>query len=136
MQRLLFEGNPKAHKDLEMTLSIKDGAYAEWYDLSNNELKIHFQVSNIALKKTVKAFELYIYAKDVWGNKLYGDDIYYWTTTKTVAPGKTIYSDYITIPGRSNISKVSCGIHQIAYTDGTTYTVPENRIEYATWTIK
>lgn len=142
MQQMLFEGNPKpyshqpaSYSDPKMVLYIKNGAYAEWKNLSNDKMSIHFQVSNKGKKKTVKAFELYVYAEDVWGNELYGNNVYYATTTKKVAPGKTVYSDYITIPKRSSIATVSCGIHKVAYTDGTTYTVPKDQIDYATWTI-
>lgn len=134
-QQYLFEGRPPKTSDPKMVLYFKNGSYAEWEYLNGNKLKIHFQVTNKGKEKTVKAFELYVYAEDVWGNELYGNNVYYATTTKKVAPGKTVYSDYITIPKRSSIATVKCGIHKVAYTDGTTYTVPETQIDYATWTI-
>lgn len=136
-QQLLFDGNPPMYKDPDMCLLFPFGnAYAEWDNLSGDKLKIHFQVTNIAKKKTVKAFELYVYATDVWGDKIYGTTYYYGTTTKNVSPGKTVYSDYLTIPDRSKINDVYCGIHKVAYTDGSTYTVPDYQIDYCSWNIK
>ena len=133
LQQFLFSGKAPKYKDFDASLEIKNGAYAEWYDLNGNMLKIHFQVTNQARKKTVKAFELYVYATDVWGNKIYGSKIYKWTTTKNVSPGKTTYSDYITIPNRNVINEVYCGINKVAYTDGTVYTYPY--VDYASWSI-
>lgn len=134
-QVLLFDGKPKRYTEPEMVLSIQDGAYAEWIYLQGDALKIHFQVTNIGKQKKVKAFELYVYAKDIWGNEIYGEDmVYYATTTKEVKPGETVYSDYLVIPNRSQIDKIFCAIHQVAYTDGSIYTVPAGKIEYAEWT--
>ena len=132
---LLFEGQPKQFKDIDQALHFKFGsAYAEWYDLSGDKLKIHFQVTNRAKKKTVKAFELCVYATDIWGNRIYGTQLYIWTTTKNVSPGKSVYSDYITIPYRSDIKEVYCGINKIACTDGTVYTYPS--VDYSCWEIR
>ena len=135
MQYLLFEGQPKAYTDPEMALSFPNNAYAEWNYPGGDKLKIHFQVKNTAKVRTVKAFELYVYAEDVWGNDLYDDYVYYDTTTRTVKPGDTVYSDYMTIPDADDISTVYCAIHKVAYTDGTTYTVQESKMHYVSWTI-
>ena len=82
----------------------------------------------------MKAFELYMYAIDVWGDAIYGEDmVYYATTTTTVAPGKTVYSDYITMPNRSQIDQIYVGISKVIYTDGTV--VEADNIEYSSWTI-
>lgn len=129
--QLLYHGDPIPYEDSDMVLEILEEAYAEWETLSGDKLKIHFEVSNTGRQKTVKAFELFVYAEDVWGNKIYGDNVYYDTTEKEVTPGATIYSDYFVIPDASEISKIYCGIHKVAYTDGTTYTVKD--VEYCYW---
>ena len=51
------------------------------------------KVTNTAKRKTIKAFEMYMYAVDVWGDPIYGEDmVYYGTTEKTVSPGQTVYT--------------------------------------------
>lgn len=118
----------------EITLYIKDGAYATWEYLSNDKLGIKFEVTNQEYGKTVKAFELYVYATDAWGDKIYDDNVYYGTTTREVAPGKTVYSDRFVIPDQREICNVYCGIHKIMYTDGTIKTI--NSVDYSVWELK
>lgn len=116
------------------TLYIKDGAYATWEYISGDMLSVKFQVTNREYGRTVKAFELYVYAKDIWGNCIYGEDIvYYGTTKKEVRAGETVYSDSFVIPDRSSISEVVCGIHKVLYSDDKSVTV--NDVDYCTWTI-
>jgi len=133
MQRKLYGGAPK-YKEPDIALHILNGAYAGWNYLDNDRLEIRFEVTNISQSRTVKAFELYVYAEDVWGDKIYGEDmVYYGTTTKNVGPGETVYSDYMRISDRSQISKVYCGINKIAYTDGSIKNM--DKVEYACWEI-
>lgn len=92
--------------------------YMQWQSLDNNRLKVRFKVTNESSTKTVKAFELYVYAEDVWGERLYGDTaVYTGTTEKKIKPGETVYSDYIVIPDRRSISTICCRISRIAFTD-------------------
>lgn len=107
-------------------------AYANWNSLSNDILSVRFQVTNHTYGRTVKAFELYVYATNAWGTNIYGNSVYYETTNRTVAPGSTVYSDYINIPNRSQIYTIYCGIHKILYEDGTSVTL--DNVEYTTWT--
>ncbi len=116
------------------TLYIKNGAYATWDSLSNDKFQIKFEVTNRDYGRTVKAFELYVYAEDPWGKKIYGDSVYYGTTARNVNPGSTVYSDNFVIPNRSQIYKVYCGIHKILYADGSTVTIPN--VDYSYWTVK
>lgn len=135
-QRLMYDGNPASFQDPAMALYIKDDAYAEWYNLSGDKIQIHFQVTNKAKHKTVKAFELYAYATNVWGNRIYGTTtVYYWTTTKNVKPGATVYSDYVTMPDRSEINTIYCGISRIIYTDGSIETLEDDEVDYSAWSI-
>ncbi len=117
-----------------VTLYFPNGSMAEWEDLKNNKLRIRFQVSNYNSGLQIKAFELYAYATDVWGNNIYNGNVYYWTTNKNVKSGGKIYSDYVTLPNRNNISKVYCGIHKIMYSNGEI--VELDNIDYASWTYK
>ena len=138
---VLFDGNPKPFEDIGMTLTIKKGAQAEWTNLEGDKLKIRFQVTNTAKKKSIKAFELFVHARDTRGNEIYGKTVYNLNvhrgpTVKNVSPGQTGYSDYISLPNRSEISEVYCGIYQVTYTDGTTYTTPKQSIGYSWWKIK
>ncbi len=90
-------------------LRFADGNNANWEFLSNDKMKIRFKME--ARFYDVLAYELYLYAEDVWGNKIYGDDVYYyWTTQKTIRKGKTDWSDYCTIPNRSKVYNIYCGI--------------------------
>jgi len=116
-----------------VTLFFDDGAYATWEYLSGDKLSFKAQVTNREYGKTVKTFELYVYATDAWGNDIYGDYVYYGTTTKNVSPGSTVYSDSLVIPDRSKIYNVYCGIHKILYDDGTSVTIDD--INYCYWTI-
>lgn len=114
-------------------VSLINGAYASWEYLSGDKLSFKVQVTNEDYGKTVEAFELYVYATDAWGNDIYGDYIYYGTTTKNVSPGSTVYSDSLVIPDRSKIYNVYCGIHKILYDDGTSVTIDD--INYCYWTV-
>lgn len=109
-------------------------AYASWDFISNNQLRIKFQVTNSCLSQTVKAFEIYVYATDVWGNILYGDSVYYMTTTKNVNPGAVVYTDNIVIPQANSIKRVYCGIHKVLYEDGSVATA--KTVDYDYWDVK
>ncbi|GHU83259.1 hypothetical protein FACS1894196_2840 [Clostridia bacterium] len=129
---------PTAQPKTARTLVIPEGAYADWELVSRNKnMKFRISVRNTDAKKTVRAFELYLYATDVWGETVYGaDQVYYWTTTKNIKPGSTVKSDYTTVSYSSDIQSVHVGIHRVIYTDGTSYTVPDEDIVYDQWDIK
>ncbi len=116
------------------TLYMDYDTYATWDDASNNKLKIRFQVKNMETAKKVSAFELYVYAENAWGSRIYGSNqIYKWTTTREVGPGKKVYSDYVLLPNRNEIFNVHCGIHKIRYEDGSVVTIDD--VDYWYWTI-
>ena len=105
--------------------------YMQWQSLDNNRLKVRVKVTNESGTKTVKAFELYVYAEDVWGERLYGDTtVYTGTTEKKIKPGETVYSDYIVIPERRSISTIYCRISRIAFTDGIVREYSSDEKEY------
>ena len=105
--------------------------YMQWQSLDNNRLKVRVKVTNESSNKTVKAFELYVYAEDVWGERLYGDTtVYPGTTEKKIKPGETVYSDYIVIPERRSISTIYCRISRIAFIDGTVREYSSDEKEY------
>lgn len=106
-------------------LVIPEGGRVSW-ESSGSKLNVRFQVKNESATRTVKAFELYVYTTDVWGDPIYGENIvYYGTTTRTVKPGETVYSSAITIPDRTSINRIYYGIHRMIYTDDTTVVVDE-----------
>jgi hypothetical protein len=128
----LYGGKATAFPDPAFALRIDSG---EWNFLSGDMLAMRVSVKNIAKRKTVEAFELYLYATDAWGYLVYGNDmVYYATTTTEVAPGMTAYSDYMTVPNASSISNVYVGIYEIVYEDGTVETA--SNVDYLYWTIK
>lgn len=98
------------------------GNRAEWnWDSDSSDyLNIHMQVSNVSRTRTVTAFEIVLYAEDVWGNKIYGENtVYSMTTQKTIGPGEAVYSDYAMLPNRRNIYKVYAAVRKARLSDGT-----------------
>lgn len=131
---LLYSGKGKAYVDPEFALEIFSGASINWKAIDNDQLKIRVQVRNASRYREVKAFEIYMYATDVWGERIYGENwIYYETTNKKVAPGETVYSTYFVVPDFSRIDQVHFGIHRIAYSDGST--VEADSIDYWYWSL-
>ena len=117
-------------------LQFVDNARGTWQKLSGDKMKARFTVTNPSeATKTVKAFELYLYATDVWGDRIYGDSVYYWTTKKNIAPGKSAYSDYCTIPDRSDVDQLHVAIKKFVYTDGTIVEIEEKDLNYWKWTV-
>ena len=134
MQEKLFSSSAKAVQEPWVPLTIRDGANGTWMKLKGDKIKFRVQVTNVSRNRTVKAFEIYMYAVDVWGDRIYGSDtVYYGTTTKKVAPGKTVYCDYFVMPNRSRINKVYVGVKKVVFTDGT---IRENSsVDYTSWTL-
>ena len=108
--------------------------YARWDFLSNDRLGISFELTNKEYGAPIRAVELYVYATDIWGKKIYGESVYYSTTEKNIEPGKSIYSERVIIPDRSKISQVYCGVHKIRFSDGETKTY--DKVNYSSWNIK
>ena len=118
-----------------LELGFFEGAYAEWEDVGNDMFKLRVQVRNNSSFESIKAFELYMYATDVYGDRIYGEDQVYYETTKTVVgPREVVYSDYFTVPGRREADRVYIGVHRIVYSDGTV--VEASKIDYWYWTLE
>ena len=116
-------------------LVIPAGGNGQWKEASGDKLQMRVQVKNESRRRTVEAFKLYIYTEDIWGDRdPQGTGVYYSTTVKDVKPGKTAYSDYFVVPGRSMIDKVHVGVKQIRYDDGTVEEVPDYDVDYFWWT--
>lgn len=135
MQKVLFGSSAKYFTEPYYGLVIPPNGYGQWEKVSNNRMNMRVKVKNITRTKTIKAFELYMYATDIYGDRIYGEDIIYRaTTTKKISPGSTVYSDYMTLPNRNQIDQVHVAIKRIVYTDGT---VRENfSPDYFYWNIK
>ncbi|NLF26392.1 MAG: peptidoglycan-binding protein [Clostridiales bacterium] len=135
VQERLFGGSAQPYAEPSFSLELFTGSNGQWENLSGDKLKMRVQVRNVAKHRTVKAFELYMYATDIWGERIYGENqVYYRTTTKNVGPGKTVYSDYMVIPNRSQIDKVYVGISKIVYSNG--YVEEASSVEYWNWEIR
>lgn len=133
MLELMYSSYATPYQEPWVPLIFQDGAWAEWRNVKNDQLGFHAKVTNTSRTHTVKAFEMYMYATDVWGDRIYGEDIYRGTTSKTIKPGKSVYSDYFLLPNRSRIAKVWCGIKKVIFDDGT---IRENdTVDYTSWTI-
>ena len=110
-------------------LAITDDSNGQWKNRSGNKLDFRIRLTNTSKKKTVKAFELYFYIVDVFGDRLM-DGYYYDTTTKKIKPEQSAYCDYIRLPYRNEISRVYCGIKRIVYTDDTIVTYDTVNFRY------
>lgn len=110
--------------------------YASWKKLDGNKLRFGAKLYNHSDNLTLKAVELYFYATDVWGERIYGNTTVYIIESKLkLAPGKKSYPDFIALPNRDRISTVSCGIKRLAYTNGTIVEYDNSDIEYQHWSI-
>lgn len=95
-------------------------SYYKKYD--DNKIGFSVKIRN-DYNKSIKAIELYMYATDVWGERLYGETTYYYKTTKkTVKSGSWMSSDYMVMPKRSKIDRIYVAVHRIAFADGTSKT--------------
>lgn len=131
---LLYGGTATPYRDPEMTLRIEFTAAPRIDKLTTDRADIRFQVENIARIKKIIAFELYIEAYDVWGQKV-GESMNL-STAKSIQPLSSGWSACITVEGFSNIANVSCALHKVAYSDGTVYIVPESQMEYVKWNVQ
>ena len=126
---------PTPRPEGKYMLVIPAGGNGQWKEASGDKLQMRVQVKNESRRRTVEAFKLYIYTEDIWGDRdPQGTGVYYSTTVKDVKPGKTAYSDYFVVPGRSMIDKVHVGVKQIRYDDGTVEEVPDYDVDYFWWT--
>lgn len=115
-------------------LVLPDGGWGEWKFTGNNKLQMRVKVENESPTKVVKAFEIYMYATDVWNEPIYGKDyVYYETTEKRIEPLETAMSAYVTMPNANKIDRVYAGVHRVVYTDGTVEEA--DVVEYSYWDI-
>ena len=114
------------------TMTLSMGKHSSRQEIpEKNQVKIKFEVTNSPLARTVKSFEIYVYAEDVNNKKLYGTSVYHATTMRNVKAEQTVFSDYFTLPDRNKIKYVYCGIHSVTYQDGSSITIPDEQIEYS-----
>ena len=121
-----------ARRDTSCPLDIPDGARGEWKYLSGNRLNMRVKLTNTS-RKVVKAYEVYMYATDVWGKKIYGNTVYYATTRRKIQPGKSAFTNYMTLPDRSNIGQVWVGVNKVLYEDGSVWQA--SKVDYRYWDI-
>ncbi len=109
--------------------------YARWQPQGSDQLSVTFELINADYGLWIDAVELYVYATDSWGNKIYGSTIYNGTTNKDIGPGQKLYSDRILLPNRSRISKIYCGVHKIKFF-GDDFGVKTYTVDYYEWSYK
>ena len=124
--------------DVPLAVSPRANAEWRWESDSSDVLDLRVQVSNYSRKKTVTAYELYIFAEDLWGNKVFGDTVKIRATFEnTINPGETIYSGHMYLPERKKISRFYAAVKRVKLSDGT---ICENYIldesDYTYWDIK
>lgn len=120
VQEKLFASDAKYYTEPYVPLTMPQGARGEWKKISGNKLKFRVKVTNVSKTKTVKAFELYVYAVDIWGDRINGENTYYYdTTTKKIKPGESAFCDYFILPNRSEINRIYVGVKKAVFTDGT-----------------
>lgn len=130
---MLNSKDAKRYQEPYVPLTIEYSSTGQWRNASGGERGFRFQVTNKSRTHTVKAFEIYYYTENVWGDRI-DSGVYTYTDSHRVAPGKTLYTDYVSLPKRSQISKACAGIHKVIFTDGT---VRENTsVSYSSWIIK
>lgn len=116
-------------------LVLQPGAHGKWSRLDNDRMKAHFTVANTS-DKTVKSFEMRVYATDDRGMRIYGESTYfYWTTKKEIAPGETASSDECTLPDCSRIARLYAAVKKVAYTDGTQQETDDGALNYVDWRV-
>lgn len=116
-------------------LVLPRGGNGQWKEASGDKLQMRVQVKNESRRRTVEAFKLHIYSTDIWGERDPEEGVVYTSTTiKDVKPGKTAYSDYFVLPGRSMIDRVYVGVKQMRYSDGTVEEIPDYEVDYVYWT--
>lgn len=123
---------PTPKPEGRIMLVIPSGGNGQWKELSGDRMQMRVEVTNESRYRTVEAFELYIYTENVWGDRDPEEGtVYTVTTVKDVRPGKTVYSDYFTLPNRSEIDRVYVGVKKMRYDDGTTEEVYD--VDYFYW---
>lgn len=122
VNRKYLSASNTPYQEPAVPIGMAVNSYGEWKweDDRSDYLSIHMEVTNFSRTRSVSAFEIQVYAEDVWGKRIYGEKtVYTHTTIKNVKPGETVYSDYITIPNRSRIFKVYAAVTKARLSDGT-----------------
>ena len=95
-----------------------------WEEIDDDKVTLCFDVCNATYGIPVESFELYLYATDSTGSRIYGSDYEFnRTTVRAVDPGRTIQSDKFVLPRWSQVSRVYCKISRVKLSDGTTVTL-------------
>lgn len=131
---LLYETDAEPYQEPENVLFVDRNVRPRIENITNKRAKVSFQVTSIARLKQVKAFELYVYALDVWGQPV-GERLSI-STTRNIKPAESVRSSIIILENSNKVASVHCAIHKVAYEDGTVYTVPESQIQYVSWDVR
>ena len=113
--------SPTPRPRTETALSLQT---LHWDTIEDDKATLSFDVRNESYGLAVDSFELYLYATDVSGNRLYGSTYEFnRTTNKPVDPGRTVRSDKFILPQWSKVCKIYCRICKVRLTDGKVVTL-------------
>lgn len=127
MVRVTPSPSPVPRVDTTITLGTM-----HWETTGDDRAAVSFDVINGSQSTTVESFELYLYATDAAGSRLYGDTYEFNRTTGTVlAPGKTVRSDKFVLPQWSRVYTVCCKIYRITLSNGSVITLDSKYDSYA-----
>ena len=109
---------PTPKPQIETALSLET---MHWETTDDNKAVVSFDVRNAPYGTSVASFEIYLYATDSFGNRIYGEDYEFnRTTEKDVDPGRTVRSDKFILPQWSKVCSIYCKIYRVKLTDGST----------------
>ncbi|MHC1787569.1 MAG: trypsin-like peptidase domain-containing protein [Christensenellales bacterium] len=98
------------------------------------------KIVNVSDRKTVDGFTLIYYCTDVYGEKLFFDNSTDYTSiytyTKTIKPGQSTYPGKVSLNlYGSGIKRIYVAISRIHTTDGRTYDIQDDQLNYYYWTV-
>lgn len=118
------------HKNV---IAITDKSQGKW-NVSGDNFSIQFSVENISESDTVIAFELLVVPLNPWGEPVDYIDTYRLVTMKTIAPGKTGFSEKLSLSHRSETYKIAVGIHRVLLEGEIYYEIAPEDMDWWTWT--
>lgn len=137
MQAHLFGGSAEPWSSKDDSACIHSSSQGQWQYLSGDRINVRFEVTNTSASESVKAFELYVYAEDVWGDRIWGETtVYRWTTETTIRPCETAYSSYVTLSDKSDIYKLHVAVKRVRFSDGSMVEIDDSDLDYFNWTIE
>ena len=124
--------------DNGMALGFPDVSNMEWISRPGDYMDVHVQVHNYSNSKTVSSFTVMYSGQDRIGTYVdeCGRFLFEETVYKTISPGETAYTDYLSLPCASRIKTITVQIESVRFTDGSRIDYPIDSQPYAYWTLR